>query len=104
MRIDVHIHLSRENDAQVLALLQEIKERLTMISPELQKVLDDTTVLRTKTESLITLTNGIAQLIRDKADDKTALLQLATDLETETGAVQTSIDANTDVAPAPPTP
>ncbi len=72
------------------------------LSAELDKLTVSVTNVNSKADSLITLVSGLAQIIRDNAGDKVAMLALANDLDAQTGEIQEAIDANT--PPAPPTP
>lgn len=72
------------------------------MSAELDRLTADVTDIKGKADSLIALVNGLAQLIRDSANDPAALNALADSLEAESSSIQAAIDANP--LPTPPTP
>ena len=55
--------------------------------------------VNSKADSLITLVQGLAQLLRDNATDPAAVTALADQLDAQTAEIQAAIDAN-----VPPTP
>ena len=70
---------------------------------ELARLTAAVTDIQGKADSLITLVQGLAQLIRDNVGNPEALLGLATQLETQSAEIQAAIDANPLPEP-PPTP
>lgn len=69
------------------------------MSAALDRLVAEVAETRTKQASLITLVNGLAQLIRDNIGNEAALNSLADSLEVGQTDIQTAIDANTDVTP-----
>lgn len=65
------------------------------MSKELDQLTASVAQVNTKADSLITLVKGLAQIIRDNAGDKAKMLQLASDLDAQSGELQAAIDENT---------
>ena len=55
--------------------------------------------VNSKADSLITLVQGLAQLLRDNATDPAAVTALADQLDAQTAEIQAAIEANTTPAP-----
>lgn len=86
----------------VIALqLRQIRKEAHM-SKELDRLTASVAAETSRTESLVTLVQGLAQMIRDSATDPAALSKLADALDAETANIQAAIDANTPGAPAAP--
>lgn len=65
----------------------------------LDNLIEKVTDIETKADSLITLVNGLAQLLRDSAGNPAAINAIADRLSAQSAEIQAAIDANT-----PPTP
>lgn len=97
---------------EVLSLLQAFKALGERMAKTLDEVLAAVTPLSTKIDSLITLTNGIEQQLKDAlagtvlSPDTQAKVDAVFDQITSNATkVQAAIDANTSPAPPPvPTP
>lgn len=83
----------------VAARLGVLIGKVNNMNEAFQRLLAAVAAIETKADSLIELSNQLAQLIRDNANNPAALLELAARLEAQTAEVQAAIDANT-----PPTP
>ncbi len=95
----------RGNQRTIEAMLRILIEKVEQMSAELDRLTASVAAETSKTESLITLVNGLAQIIRDNVNNAAALTALADSLDAETGKIQAAIDANTSAAPsAPPAP
>ena len=70
----------------------------------LDPILDKVTVIENRADSLITLVNGLAQLLRDNAADPAAITGIANRLQAQSDEIQAAIDANTPAPPPPPIP
>lgn len=100
MRIDVYLHGDEARLEKIEALLHKILEKENSMSAELDRLVASVTAVRGKVDSLIALTNGLAQIIRDNIGNPAKLTELADALDTEATSVQAALDAN----PLPPTP
>jgi hypothetical protein len=73
----------------------EILERLETMSAELDNLTTEVTETGTVVDSAIALIAGLAQQIRDLADDPAALAALATELDAKTNALAAAVSENT---------
>ncbi len=118
LTIDHYHHPDTETAERLRRIEQTLghhTQALELIMIDTSKILASVTAARTKIDSLIALANGQSATMKDlsaqlaaaiAANDPAAMAQVqadldkaATDLDTETAAVQGAIDANT-----PPTP
>lgn len=103
MRLDVHVHFNFSPD--LLELLTQIKEIVMTTQEGIDKLKADVAAQTTVIQSLVTLVNGLAQQIRDSADDPAELQALADGIEANTAAIAKAVTDNTPATPVtPPTP
>lgn len=72
------------------------------MSAELDRLTASVTKIKDQDDSIIALVNGLAQQIRDNANNPAALNALADSLDAEAQKVADAVSANT--TPPPPTP
>ncbi len=92
----------RGNQRTIEALLRILIAKVEQMSAELDRLTASVAAETSKTESLITLVNGLAQIIRDNTGNPAALTALADSLDAETSKIQAALDANTPTAPSAP--
>lgn len=95
--IHIHVHQRLDSEARVMlaSILNAVQQLGVLMSAELD-------ALKTKVEnnggvigSAIALLNGLAQQIRDNAQDPTALHALADSLDAQDASLANAIQANT---------
>jgi chromosome segregation ATPase len=84
-----------QSDDRIHKALGEILERLNNMSAELDTLTAEVAETGTVVDSAIALIEGLAQQIRDLANDPAALAQLAADLDAKTNALAAAVSANT---------
>lgn len=100
MHIHIHIHRhgnKRDEDVlhNVYTLTQSIHTKINEMTPELQRLTDEVTEMKTVNQSAISLLQNLSQLIRDRANDPVALNALADSMDSETKALADAVTANT---------
>lgn len=83
-------------------LLHKILERSDKMSAELDRLTTEVTETKSSVESVITLVDGLAQQIRDLANDPAALNALADELDAQQARIAAAVTANTPAPPEPP--
>lgn len=74
--------------------LVRLTRKVNHMAGELAALLDAVALIEGKADSLIALTNGLGQFIRDHVNDSTALLAMADELNAKSADVQAALDAN----------
>lgn len=87
-------HLVEHIDRGFLA----IQKDLQTMTPEVTRLLTSVTALKSAAESQTALLQGIAQRLRDSAEDPAAITAIADDLDTETATIVAATLANTPAA------
>lgn len=77
---------------KVSAIFTLLEQTMT---PELTRLTASVTALETQAESLIALVQGLAQLIRNNANDPAALIALADSADAEAAAIAKAVTDNT---------
>lgn len=104
LRLQVTLVPSFELSQQLARLQQGVSlllERIDKMSPELQRLTDEVAETKQLAASSVTLINGLAQQIRDNANDPAALNALADDLDGSNKEIADAVTANTPAAPTP---
>lgn len=83
-------------------LLHFILERINHMSAVTDRLTASVAALTTAEQSAVALLNQLSQLIRDNAEDPTALNKLADDIDADTAALAAAVTANTPSAPTEP--
>ena len=83
-------------------LLHFILERINHMSAVTDRLTASVAALTTAEQSAAALLAQLSQLIRDNAEDPTALLKIADDIDADTAALTAAVVANTPAAPTPP--
>jgi DNA repair ATPase RecN len=104
MNLHIHIHHhGKHQDDEVLhnifTLTQSIHSKLNEMTPELQRLTDEITEMKTVNQSAIALLQNLSQLIRDNANDPAALTALADELDSENKKLADAVTANTPAQP-----
>lgn len=82
-------------------LLHRILERVIPMSAALDRLTSEVSETSTAIDSVLALVEGLAQQIRDAADDPVKLNALADELDAKQQAIAAAVAANT---PTPPNP
>ena len=82
-------------------LLNTILKEIQKMSAQLDQLKADVAAEKTVIDSAVALLGGLAQQIRDLAEDPAALSQLATDIESQTASLAAAVTANTPTPKAP---
>jgi len=99
----LHLHLHSTSQPEVEQALALIAEEMGRMSAQLEALRQEVHENQQIGESAIALITGLAQQIRDNAEDPAALRQLAEDLDTQNASLAAAVAANTTPpAPAPP--
>ncbi len=96
--------LTKSQGDQVIALLTQIKEATMALSPDMQRIADNTAKQTTIIASLKTLIAGVVGQIRSNADDAAAMRGIADQLEQNDADLAKVVTDNTPSAPTPPAP
>jgi uncharacterized coiled-coil protein SlyX len=83
-------------------LLLTIMERLKTMSVALDRLTAEVTETNTAIDSVLTLVAGLAEQIRENAEDPAKLNALADELDAKQQAIAAAIAANTPTPPEPP--
>lgn len=83
-------------------LLHIILERTAHMSAVTDRLVASVAALTSAENSAITLLGQLSQLIRDNAEDPTALNKIADDIDANTTAIAAAVVANTPATPTPP--
>lgn len=109
MRIDVHVH--QEPSSEVLDLLRQIADRLSIIDQKENEAMLDLTGLQqsvanvdTVAASAVVLLKELAAELAANAGNQQAVAQIAADLNAHAEALSQAIVENTPAAPANPEP
>jgi hypothetical protein len=89
---------------ETLALLRAITQRGEVMSQELDAVKAAVERCTTVGDSAVALIKGLSAQIAASKNDPAALQAIADKLDAEAATWKTAVEANTPVAPAPPTP
>jgi ABC-type transporter Mla subunit MlaD len=106
MRID-HYHHFPERDQDLVrieAKLDRILERMGTVTPQLERLTREVAETKNVTESVVTLIGGLAQQIRDNANDAAALTALADELDANEQRLTGAVTENTPAPTPTPTP
>jgi hypothetical protein len=87
---DIHEHFNR------------LHEEINAMSPQVTLLVQEVAEIRSASQSLIALVQGISALLIENQNDAAAIVAIAADLDAETAAITTAV--NTFTPPAPPTP
>lgn len=79
---------------QVLAAVQQLQDQEILQMAALDTLLSEVSETRGQVDSLITLTAGLAQYIRDNIGNDEALLEAAAQLDGLQTDIQAAVDAN----------
>ena len=79
--------------------LSLLHERIDTMTPAMERITREVAETKTAVQSAVTLINGLAQQIRDNADDPVALNALADDLDQSQADIAAAVTANTPAAP-----
>lgn len=82
-------------------LLHQIKEGMLIMSAALDRLTQEVAETKTAVASVLTLVAGLAQQIRDNAENPAALEALADDLDASQKEIADAITANTPETPTP---
>lgn len=99
--MDFHIYLHSNHDEtlkrldRVERLLSQLLQKGNAMSAALERITQEVAETKTAVESAITLINGLAQQIRDNAEDPVALNALADELDAQQAAIGEAVAANT---------
>lgn len=95
LRIEVHhIHHSA-HEAEILALLTRIDQRITQMSSDLTRITTEVSEMSSVVDSAVALLGDLSQRIRDNASDPVALNALADTLDAKSNALAAAVAANT---------
>jgi hypothetical protein len=78
----------------ILLVLVYLGGKMAGVPEAIARVLAATTAIETKADSLITLVNGIATLLRENAADPVEINAIADRLDAQTAEIQAALDAN----------
>lgn len=99
-RLDVYIHQDR--DGEILTQLAAVSDSIAVLAKqgaimagELQRLQTEVTEMSGVVDSAIGLINGLAQQIRDLANDPAALTAMADELDAKAAALADAVVANT---------
>lgn len=104
---DYYVTKSRDHTQQLDRIERLIGSLFSVggsVMAHLERLTESVRQVNTKADSLITLTHGLAEKIRELKGDETALNQLADELDAQSAELQAAIDANTEPAPTPEEP
>lgn len=103
LRVDaIHLHVHNAANADILAALTKLFNQGTNMSAELDRLTTEVAETKAGVASAITLIQGLAQQIRDNANDPAALKALADDLDaSQTDLANAVTAAGTNPAPTP---
>src|SRR5687768_15277925 len=87
---------------KVLEQLNLINSKISTMTPELQRLTNEVTEVKTVNQSAITLLQSLSTLIRESIDNKAALNALADSLDTDTNELAAAVTANTPSENEPP--
>ncbi|MER9336035.1 hypothetical protein NKJ06_18930 [Mesorhizobium sp. M0293] len=103
-----NILLSRQHDdvmqslEHIHRLLHTLLERTHHMSAVTDRLAASVANLTSAQQSAVTLLSQLSQLIRDNAEDPTALNKIADDIDADTASLAAAVVANTPAANEPP--
>jgi chromosome segregation ATPase len=80
-------------------LMHQIKERLIVMSAALDRLTQEVSETKDAVASVLALVQGLADQIRDNAEDPAALNKLADDLDAAQQEIAAAVAANTPAQP-----
>lgn len=100
LRLDVYLHQSDETAILeelrfVRSTLETLASQGAIMAGELQRLQTEVAEMSGVVDSAIVLINGLAQQIRDLAQDPAALNAMADDLDAKANALAAAVVANT---------
>jgi hypothetical protein len=106
MNIHIHVHYhGKPEDIELLqnvfTLTKSIHTKLNEMTPELQRLTDEVSEMKSVTQSAATLLGSLSQLIRDNANNPAALNALADDIDSSNKQLADAITANTPATEEP---
>lgn len=103
LHVDVHIHLmdpaAHMKLDKVVELVTQLLKGQTAMSAELDRLTTEVAETKTVTQSAIVLLGQLSDLIRQNANDPTALNALADQLDSNQADLANAVAANTPAAP-----
>ncbi|MDP2322587.1 MAG: hypothetical protein Q8N51_00975 [Gammaproteobacteria bacterium] len=93
--MNININVSEAKSGAIVRLLQQLIQKVNIMSAELDRLTSEVAENGAVIQSAITLLNGLAQQIRDNANDPAALTALADELDANEQALAAAVAANT---------